>query len=115
VACSKLLSRFSPTAIVAVNDVTAAGALHCASDRGVRIPHDLSIVGFDDIPLAEFAQPALTTVNIPRDTIGRLAFQALQELLRNPAQRGKEYTVTPRLVIRESTGKPKESGSRLSI
>jgi len=115
VACSKLLSRFSPSAIVAVNDVTAAGALHCASDRGVRVPNDLSVVGFDDIPLAEFAQPALTTVNIPRDTIGRLAFQALQEMLSRSAQKGREYAVTPRLVVRESTGKPNQGGGRVSI
>lgn len=106
VACSKLLSRFSPTAIVAVNDVVAVGALHCASDRRVRVPDELSIIGFDDIPIAEFAQPPLTTVNIPRDTVGRLAFQALREMLREPAQRGKEYTITPALLVRESSGKP---------
>lgn len=115
VACSKLLSRFSPTAIVAVNDVIAVGALHCASDRAVKVPDELSIVGFDDIPLAEFAQPALTTVNIPRDTIGHLAIQALQEMLLDPARRGKRYSITPTLVVRESSGKPNQSAKRASI
>jgi len=106
IGCSKLLSRFSPTAIVSLNDVAAIGAMHCAFDRGMRVPGDLAIVGFDDITFAEFAHPSLTTVNIPRSLIGTLAFQALAELLAEPGRPGREYRVETRLVIRESTAVP---------
>ena len=104
VACARLLARLAPTAIVAVNDVVAIGAMHCASDRGLSVPGDLSIVGFDDITFAEYAQPALTTVRIPRSTIGRLAFQALTEMLSGPGHTGREHGVETSLVVRESTG-----------
>jgi LacI family transcriptional regulator len=103
-ACPKLLTRFSPTAIVAMNDITAVGALHYATIRGVRVPGDLSVIGFDDIPSAEFSQPSLTTVGIPRDMIGVLAFRALREMLDTESHEGEEYRVTPKLVVRESTG-----------
>ena len=106
VACARLLARLSPTAIVAVNDVVAIGAMHCASDRGLNVPGDLSIVGFDDITFAEYAQPALTTVRIPRSTIGRLAFQALMEMLSGPDHAGREHGVETSLVVRESTSAP---------
>jgi DNA-binding LacI/PurR family transcriptional regulator len=106
IACSKLLSRFSPTAIISLNDITAIGAMHCALDRGLNVPGDLAIVGFDDIAFAEFAHPSLTTVNIPRSLIGKLAFQALSELLAEPDRPGREYRVETRLVVRESTAPP---------
>ena len=115
VACARLLARLAPTAVVAVNDVVAIGAMHCASDRGAGVPEDLSIVGFDDITFAEYAQPALTTVRISRSTIGRLAFQALMEMLKGPDQVGREHGVETSLVVRDSTGAPAkvEDHSRL--
>ena len=79
------------------------------------MPGDLSIVGFDDITFAEYAKPALTTVRIPRSTIGRLAFQALMEMLNGPDQAGREHGVETSLVVRESSGAPAkvEDHSRL--
>lgn len=106
VACARLLARLAPTAVVAVNDVVAIGAMHCASDRGLSVPGDLSIVGFDDLTFAEYAQPALTTVRIPRTTIGKLAFQALMEMLSGPEKVGREHGVETALVVRDSTGVP---------
>ena len=106
VACARLLARLAPTAVVAVNDVVAIGAMHCASDRGLGVPGNLSIVGFDDITFAEYAKPALTTVRIPRSTIGRLAFQALMEMLDGPDEAGREHGVETSLVVRESSGAP---------
>ncbi|MCC7235076.1 MAG: LacI family DNA-binding transcriptional regulator [Bryobacterales bacterium] len=102
-ACSKLLSSSRPTAIVGGNDLTAIGALHCAFDRGLRVPDELSVVGFDDITFAEYTQPALTTVLIPRLDIGRTAFQALWHMISSGDSEGREYPVATRLIVRQST------------
>ena len=118
-ACSKLLKANAPTAIVAGNDLTAIGVLHRAYDGGLRVPDDLSVVGFDDILIAEYAQPALTTVAVPRTDIGRVAFEALWELV-NPAadsvngagqRTGREYRLGTRLVIRQSAIPPKSEST----
>jgi len=101
-ACSRLLSRQPPTAIIAANDLMAIGALHCAHDRGLAVPSDLSIVGFDDIAFAEVTWPPLTTVAVPRRRIGEVAFQALSEMMRD--EQGKEFPLETHLIIRESTG-----------
>ena len=101
-ASSKLLNGECPTAILAGNDLTAIGVLHGAYDAGLRVPHDLSVVGFDDILFAEFTQPALTTVSVPRTEIGKVAFQALWGMLSDPNLAGKEFRVPTQLVLRES-------------
>lgn len=104
-ACSKLLSRKPPTAILAANDLMAIGAAHCAYDRGISIPGQLSIIGFDDIAFAEVTQPPLTTVAVPRRKIGEVAFQALSEMILATGNRsGSEFQLSSHLVIRESTG-----------
>ena len=105
-SCSRLLNGFNATAIMAANDLMAIGALHAAYDRQIRVPADLSIIGFDDITFAQFTQPALTTVNVPRIEIGRLAFQALQALIADPQAEGKQYAVRASLVIRQTTTTP---------
>ena len=101
-ACRQLLAENAPTAIVAGNDLTAIGVLHCAYDRGLRVPGDLSVVGFDDILFAEYTQPALTTVAVPRTEIGEVAFQALWTMMSDPDHAGREYRVGTRLVARQS-------------
>ena len=65
-ACAKVLEGKRPTAIMTGNDLTAIGVLHRAYDTGLHVPEELSVVGFDDILLAEYTQPALTTVAVPR-------------------------------------------------
>lgn len=113
-ACSKLLAA-APTAIIAANDLTAIGVLHRAHDANLRVPEDLSVVGFDDILMAEFTQPALTTVAIPRSEIGRTAFQALWEMLdeskkdagAEPDTPGREFRLGTRLVKRQSALPPR--------
>jgi DNA-binding LacI/PurR family transcriptional regulator len=102
-ACSKLLRSDPPTAIVAGNDLTAIGVLHCAYDARVHVPEHLSVVGFDDILFAEYMQPALSTVAIPRSEIGKTAFEALRAMLSDPELKGREYRLGTRLVIRQST------------
>ncbi len=96
-----------PTAIMASNDLTAIGAMGAIYERGLRIPEDVSVLGYDDIQLSAFTQPALTTIRLPRDEIARIAFRAL---FRSPRQGtgklidGGEYLVQPTLVLRKSTG-----------
>ncbi len=102
-ACSKLLAGSTPTAILAGNDLTAIGVLHRAYDGGLRVPDDLSVVGFDDILFAEYTQPALTTVSVPRIEIGRVAFQALWTMMADPARTGREYRVGTSLISRQTT------------
>jgi DNA-binding LacI/PurR family transcriptional regulator len=108
-ATAKLLNGRTPTAILAGNDLTAIGVLHRAYDGGLRVPEDLSVVGFDDILIAEYTQPALTTVLVPRMEIGKVAFQALWALLSDPAAGGLEYRLGTRLVTRESSAKPRSN------
>jgi LacI family transcriptional regulator len=102
-ACAKLLASVDLSAIVAGNDLAAIGALHCAFDRGHNVPRDLSIAGFDDITFAEYTQPSLTTVAVPREEIGRVAFQALWQMFQDPDLSGAEYRLEPRLIARQST------------
>jgi DNA-binding LacI/PurR family transcriptional regulator len=102
-----LASGFKPTAIVCVNDFMALGALKELREQGLNVPRDVSVTGYDNISLSEFAAPPLTTVNIPREHIGRLAFSALVPEATSAEEDGemvKEYLIDPELVIRESTG-----------
>jgi DNA-binding LacI/PurR family transcriptional regulator len=114
-ATSKLLNGRSPTAIVCGNDLTAIGVLHRAYDGGLRVPQELSVVGFDDILLAEYTQPALTTVAVPRAEIGKAAFQALWDMIGNPAAGGREYRLGTRLVTRESSANPPAIAERRAV
>ena len=102
-SCAKLLSAYNPTAVIAANDLMAIGALHCAFDRQVRVPDELSLIGFDDITFAQFTQPALTTVAVPRAEIGRVAFEALSALIAHPNAEGATHAVATGLVIRQTT------------
>jgi LacI family transcriptional regulator len=74
-------------------------------EAGLRVPDDISVVGFDDIYFARIAFPSLTTVNLSRDRLGRLSFEALQNILRDKKRRGAEYVVDTHLVVRESTAR----------
>jgi LacI family transcriptional regulator len=107
VACSKLLRSDPPTAILAGNDLTAIGVLHCAYDSGFHVPASLSVVGFDNILFSEYTQPALTTVAVPRSDVGKTAFEALWTMLSDPELKGREYRLGTRLVVRQSTATPR--------
>jgi LacI family transcriptional regulator len=105
-ACAPVLAGNRPTAIMTGNDLTAIGVLHRAYDAGLRVPHQLSVVGFDDILLAEYTQPALTTVVVPRQELGRLGFQTLWTMLSDPHLAGRELRVPTQLRIRQSAAPP---------
>jgi len=99
--CARVLGQFGPTAIMAANDLMAIGALHYAYDHQIAVPSMLSVIGFDDIQFAQFTQPALTTVAVPRAEIGRMAFQSLWSLMHNSPKGDCE--VGTELVIRQTT------------
>ena len=92
-----------PTAILCSNDLTAIGAMRALQEAGVRVPQEVSVVGFDDIDFALLAHPPLTTISLSRDRLGKLAFEALDKLLRSKGRQGAEYVVETQLVIRQST------------
>lgn len=78
-----------PSAIFCHSDIVAIGAIHQAKQQGLKVPQDLSVIGFDDISMAKYADPPLTTVAQPRYQIGKQAVQMLLELLEgNPEKEG---------------------------
>jgi len=95
-----------PTAIFAFNDLMAVGALHAARARGLRLPDDLSVVGFDDTPEAEAAYPGLTTVSQPLKELGRMAVSLLVRLMDNHRSEPLHVELATRLVVRSSTARP---------
>ena len=99
----KLSSR--PTAVMCSNDMTAIGVLREAYEHGIRIPEDLSVIGFDDIRLAEFTIPPLSTVQMSQKELARIAFEALLEevVCESPSQERIEYELSTSLVLRRST------------
>jgi LacI family transcriptional regulator len=98
-------SGFRPTAVACVNDVMAVGALRELHARGLTVPDDVSLTGFDNIALAEFGTPALTTADVPRAEIGRLICDALVPE-GDPPKPGGEVVVETQLIVRESTARP---------
>jgi DNA-binding LacI/PurR family transcriptional regulator len=108
-----LRSSRLPTAMVASNDLTAIGALHAIIAAGLRVPEDISLVGFDDIPLVSYTNPALTTVRMSAADVGTQAFQALFGLLGGVTLDGDAYQVATRLVVRGSTAPVSAAGTQL--
>src|SRR5207237_3131093 len=94
-----------PTAIICDNDIMAIGALRELRERGVLVPEDMSVTGFDNVKLSEFCYPALTTVHIPRDRIGHIIFDRLAAKSdKNDAPAEHEIVIDPEFVLRDSTG-----------
>jgi DNA-binding LacI/PurR family transcriptional regulator len=93
-----------PTAVVGVNDLTAVGLIKAFSEKGVRVPEDVSVTGFDNTYLAEYFVPRLTTVDMHADTLGRIAADALHEASTSAITTGKEYEININLVVGKSTG-----------
>ncbi|ALG11782.1 LacI family DNA-binding transcriptional regulator [Kibdelosporangium phytohabitans] len=96
-----------PTAIVAANDMIALGCLDVFSDRRMRCPQDISLVGFNDMPFVDRLTPPLSTVHVPHYQIGAEAARMLLDRLANPDLPAKSITLPATLVLRESTSAPK--------
>ena len=101
------LRRGSTTALVTYNDLLAIGALRGLQRVGIRVPEEVSVVGFDNIFGADFCSPALTTVAAPLRALGTAAVHELLAQLRGaPARTGDPAALPTRLVVRESTAAP---------
>jgi len=97
-----------PTVIFCGNDLIALGAMSALEQAGAKVPEEISVIGIDDVFFAFLARPALTTIRIPREQLGRTAYQALEKLLRRKRRQGAEYQIETELVVRNSTMRPPE-------
>ena len=104
-----------PTAVMCSNDMTAIGALRILTRAGLKVPQDMSVIGFDDIHLAEFVYPPLTTVRMSRKDLARGAFESLRSVAENvePSQE-HHLTIPTRLIVRQSTGYPQRIAAQLA-
>lgn len=91
------------TALVAGNDQMAVGAIHALREYGRRVPDDVSVVGFDDIPEAAYFSPPLTTVRQEFDALGKHGIDSLIELINNPHAQIRQSVITPEVILRAST------------
>jgi LacI family transcriptional regulator len=98
----------APTVIFCGSDLIAIGAMSALEEAGVEVPGEISVVGIDDISFACLARPPLTTISVPRQQLGRVAFQALEKMLKLKRRKGAEYFLETRLVVRKSTAPPRQ-------
>jgi len=94
-----------PTAVFCGNDILAIGAIVCAREKGMRVPRDLSVVGFDDVEISAYYDPPLTTMAVPAYEMGQLAAKILIENIRGESKPPQQYILETKLVIRGSTDK----------
>jgi len=103
-----------PDAVFAANDSMAIGCLYALNEAGVGVPEDVAVAGFDDIPIARFARPALTTVRVPIADLGTLALERLTQAMEHPDARVAETTMLrAELIARASTGAVRSGVGRL--
>ena len=109
-AAEKLLTGGNlPTAVMCSNDMTAIGVLHEAYRVGLRVPDDLSVIGFDDIHITQMTIPPLTTIQMSCFDLARAAVMALKAHVENASEAKRDIPIETQLVVRESTGYPRGS------
>ena len=96
-----------PTIIFCGSDLIAMGAMNALEEAGVRIPEDVSVIGIDDISFAFLTRPPLTTISVPRERLGRTAFQSLEKMLKLKRRKGADYYLETELIVRKSTAPPR--------
>jgi LacI family transcriptional regulator len=96
--------KASPISLFAYNDISAIGAIRAFQEVGLRVPQDVSVVGFDDIPAAAFHYPSLTTIRQPLRKMGEIAVDLLVGQIEHKGDWQREIAVQPEIAIRESTG-----------
>jgi DNA-binding LacI/PurR family transcriptional regulator len=103
----ELLARQVPfTAIVCYDDLAAIGAIRALREHGLRVPHDISVVGFDDIQSAAFNNPSITTIRQPLHEMGKNAARILLQRIRGKGTAPRKVSMLPELIVRESTCPP---------
>lgn len=111
-----LRRKVRPTAIICSNDLMAVGVLRVLAERGVGVPTDMSVIGFDDIRLAEFVNPPLSTIRMSRQDLARAAFDGLKQLKEAESTAALDpICVATNLIVRQSTDSPKEAIEALRI
>src|SRR6266851_90700 len=103
-----------PTVVFCGSDLIAMGAMSALEAAGVKIPEDVSVIGIDDISFAFLARPPLTTIRVPRERLGTIAFEALDKMLKLKRRRGADYYVETELVVRRSTAAAREQPLRIT-
>jgi DNA-binding LacI/PurR family transcriptional regulator len=103
-----LASPQPPTAVFCYNDMSALGAMRQIRNHGLRIPSDISVVGFDDLYISQYLDPPLTTVRQPMRQMGRMAMETLLKIFAG-AGSGHDLKVPGELIVRQSTAPPKEN------
>jgi len=111
-AMKKLLERALPSAVFAANDSAAAYAIQAIKEKGLKVPEDIAVVGFDDGPIAVHTEPPLTTMRVFREKMGVMAARRLLELIEDPEQPAVQIKLATKLVIRESCGAHRSSERR---
>jgi DNA-binding LacI/PurR family transcriptional regulator len=96
-------SRSTLDAIFAADDWIAIGILRALRRRGYRVPDDVAVVGYNDIPLASIAEPSLTTIHVPKRKLGHAAAKLLLEMIEGGTEEPVQISISPHLVVREST------------
>ena len=99
-----------PTAFLANNDSIALGAMRAMQERGIRVPQDISMIGFDGLPFSAMSEPTLTTVDVPCADIGRWAVNIIHQQMRGRIRTTCSIHVSTQLHIRKSTAAPRSSG-----
>jgi LacI family transcriptional regulator len=97
----------APTAVIAYNDMVALGAMDAIKQKGLSIPEDISVVGFDDISLSAEVMPPLTTVQVPKELMGKLAAEMLFHLIDGKSHSTRKVMLPTRVVVRGSTAAPR--------
>lgn len=92
-----------PTAVFCANDIQAIGALQECLESGLKVPQDMSIIGFDDLPIARYVRPRLTSIHVPAARMGHIAAERLFTMIANENEIGTEE-IPVELIVRESTG-----------
>jgi DNA-binding LacI/PurR family transcriptional regulator len=102
-----------PSAVLAFSDAMARGVIRAVEDKGLEVPGDISVVGFDDIQIAAFHNPRLTTVRQPLREMGRIAARLVLERINDPEKSDDSFVVVePVLIVRDSTGPARARKSR---
>lgn len=110
---NQLLMKQPPTAVLVFNDYSAMGALWAAKEMGFRVPEDVSVVGFGDVPFSSMINPPLTTVHEPLHKIGYEATNMLLEVIQGKNLSKRNIILPVKLVIRQSTGPPPNQGLKV--
>jgi LacI family transcriptional regulator len=103
---SLMKEHHPPTALLTANDLTALGVMKGLHGLGINVPFDVSLVGLDDILLADVVHPRLTTIRIPRRRMAEACLRALNQTKEDVTRGGARYSVPTELVVRESTAPP---------